>query len=542
MLPEILKEKLRFYFITDDSSPLAVDRQVQTAICGGATMIQYRHKSFTPAQYGEVLEIRKICRANNVPLIINDDIVMAKAVGADGVHLGQADASPAIAREVLGNETVVGVSVSTTAELAKTDIAACDYIGTGPVFATATKKDSKPVIAIDGLRAVVEQSKKPVVAIGGITADKAPACLETGACGVAVISWVSRAEDPESSARKLATACGIKNQPMELRHPWSDEFGLIRSFLNMDSVKAASPEDWVVPPGHDAAVLRCIDRPVFTTDAHVEGVHFDFSWQTPAEVGAKAAIVTLSDLAAACAEPVAMFVNLTLPDNVSEYMITEIYQGLDKALAMYGCALGGGNISGGPCVALDMFAVGKMPDIKPPLRSAARPGDGLYSTGRLGLARAGLLSLQAKETEGRDLFIERFKRPRARFDAARVLAGNKVACVMDISDGLTGDARHIAEASNVTIVFDLDAALITGALLDFCRGDRAESASLVLRGGEDYELLFTCPENKATVIRQALPDVYRVGHCRTFTGSYLEGSSSLSSFQHGGGRGADNAG
>ncbi|MDY6824240.1 MAG: thiamine-phosphate kinase [Thermodesulfobacteriota bacterium] len=533
MLPETVKERLRFYFITDDSAQMPALEQVKAAVRGGVTMVQYRHKRFSAELFGEVLEIRKLCHANNVPLVINDNILLAKAADADGVHLGQEDAQPYVARAVLGESALIGVSVSTPAELAKTDLTGCDYIGTGPVFVTGSKKDPKPVIGIDGLRAVVAKARRPVVAIGGITAGQARACLDAGACGVAVVSWVSRADDPEQQARQLANACGIEKVETELLSPWADEFGLIKELMAIYGETAVETTKWIVPPGDDAAVLPGIDRPVFTTDAQVEDTHFSFSWQTPRDVGARAVAVTLSDLAAAYASPVAMFINLTLPDDVNDGLVKELYAGVAEALSHYGCALGGGNVSGGPGVALEMFAVGNMVCDTPPLRSAARPGDTLYCTGRLGLARAGLLSLQAKQVQGNERFIERFKYPRARFDAARVLAENGVACVMDISDGLSGDARHIAEASGVTIAFDLDEGLMQGYLLEYCGGVRAEAEAMVLRGGEDYELLFACPAKKAAAVAQSLNDIYRVGHCRAFSGKYLENDRLQTSFQHG---------
>jgi len=118
-------------------------------------------------------------------------------------------------------------------------------------------------------------------------------------------------------------------------------------------------------------------------------------------------------------------------------MIEELYLGIQKALKHYDCALGGGNISKGSRLSLDLFAIGEGRSDLFPTRSAARPGDGLYVTGPLGLARAGLDALIRKDDSARAL-INRFKMPQARFDAARVLAEHQVACVMDISDGLAG--------------------------------------------------------------------------------------------------------
>lgn len=203
-----LRQALRFYFITDDRipdfSPLA---QVLTAIKGGATMIQYRNKSYTPEHLEEVIQIRQVCRDRGIPFLVNDTIELARQVMADGVHLGQEDESPLLAREILGQAAIIGATVSNPTELAATDLTLCDYIGTGPVYGTRTKADAKPVQGLDGFRRMVENSPVPVVAIGGITAENAGACFAQGAAGVAVISSITRSDHPLENATRLAQVC-----------------------------------------------------------------------------------------------------------------------------------------------------------------------------------------------------------------------------------------------------------------------------------------------------------------------------------------------
>ena len=535
MLPNDLKEHLKFYFISDDEAAMPVIEQVETAILGGATMIQYRNTSFALVHFEEVLAVRNRCRINRVPFIINDDIVLAQAVGADGVHLGQDDASPAQARRILGNRAVIGISVSTPEELAGTDTGPCDYMGTGPVFGTTTKKDPKQTIGLDGLERVVSLAEIPVVAIGGITPGNAASCLAAGAAGVAVISCVTRSDRPLENARQLAKACGISAFPGRLQVPWRDEFGLIRAIMTDAPLEAAGKPVFEVFPGDDAAVLSNIRRPVISTDAHVEGVHFDFSWQTPEEVGYKSMVVTLSDLAASFARPVAVFVNLTLPKDAPDVLAEKLYAGLKKALKEYDCALGGGNVTSGRDVSLNLFAVGEGGAAGYPARSGARSGDGLYCTGRLGLAAAGLMLLQEKDVS-QPALVERFKFPRARFDAAAVLAAHGVTCVIDVSDGLSGDAGHIAEASGLTIVFDYDSGIFDPELWAFYRKTGRAPEEMVFRGGEDYELLFTCDPEKFNAIRKQLPEAFQLGWCRPFEEKPLKGMpAGLKSFQHGNG-------
>jgi thiamine-monophosphate kinase len=167
------------------------------------------------------------------------------------------------------------------------------------------------------------------------------------------------------------------------------------------------------------------------------------------------------------------------------------------------------------------------------VRSGARPGYGLYCTGPLGLARAGLESLIRRDPEFENL-IAKFKSPTARFDAARVLAANNVTCVIDISDGLAGDARHIAAASGLTIEFDFSFWDFDPALLSFCEKYRLQPKDMFISGGEDYELLFACSPSLFEKIRKDLPEVYQVGRCLPFQGKHLLNlPPGVASYQHG---------
>jgi thiamine-monophosphate kinase len=526
-----LSQSLRFYFITDDQAPaLSAHEQVRAALQGGAGCVQYRNKAFQLSDYEEVHRIRDVCRTNGVPLLINDNVLLAKAVRADGVHLGQTDADPREARAILGPAAMIGVSVSTPAELRQTDLASCDYVGSGPVFATGTKADAKPVRGLDGLAEIVRQAPLPVVAIGGITARSAQDCLHAGAAGVAVISAVSRAPDPLAAARRLGAACGCPSRRLE--KGWQDEFGLIRSLL-APSLEERPSDTATVPPGDDAALLAALTCPVVTTDSQREGIHFQSAWIAPEALGERAVEVTLSDLAACYARPVSLFINLGLPPAIPEKTIRGIYTGIYAALERNTCRLGGGNISRAESLALDLFAVGEGRRDNFPRRSAARIGDGLYATGPLGLARCGLLALQRGD-ERFPALVQRFRQPRARFDASEILAAHGVRCVMDISDGLAGDAAHIAEASSLTIALEPSVAIRHEGLRAFCQAYDLSPEETVLIGGEDYELLFACPEEKFAALKPFLPQALRVGSCKVFDGAPLRNvPKHILSYQHG---------
>ncbi len=529
MLPDRLQKTLRFYFITDngvlDFSPL---EQVRIAILAGATIIGYCNKSFSLRFFDEAAAIRDLCKCNAVPFIINGNILLARAVEADGVHLGVDDENPVLARHILGPQAIVGLSINNPSQLQQGDFSPCDYIVAGPVFDTQTKPDTKKPIGLAGLEAVAKASPLPVVAAGGIDHTSAEACFTRGAAGVAVISAVTRAENPRQHALQISAACGCASRSA-LASAWDDEFVLIEKLIR----QAPSDPYLKVAPGDDASLLQALSKPVITTDTQKEGVHFRLDWQTPREVGRKAVEVTFSDLAASYAAPVSLFVNLALPPYISDHTVEALYAGIIKALGKYGCTLGGGNISTANRLSLDLFAVGQGHDTIFPMRSGACPGYGLYCTGPLGLARAGLELLIRKDPEFANL-IAKFKSPTARFDAARILADNNITCVIDISDGLAGDARHIAVASGLAIEFDFSLWNIDPALSLFCEKYRLKPEDMVLSGGEDYELLFACWPATFEKIRKELSGVYQVGRCLPFQGKHLLNlPPGIASYQHG---------
>ena len=527
-----LRTALRFYFITDDQAPgLAPVDQVRAALKGGATFIQYRRKHFSAADFAEAAAIRDLCRVNQVPFVVNDHLLLAKALDADGVHLGQDDETPAVARQVLGPRAIVGLSVSDLDELARTDLAPCDYVGSGPVFATGTKSDAKAVRGLSGLREIVDAVSLPVVAIGGIDAERAPDCLKQGAAGVAVISAVSRAANPEAAAVRLAAACDCPLRGA-LDAAWHDEFALIDRLV-APALAAYPDRPTLVPPGDDAARLDALPIPVISTDTQRDGVHFRREWQSPEEIGRKAVEVTFSDLAACYAEPVSLFVNLGLPKALAEKDVVRLYDGLYAALSRHNCRLGGGNIARASEFGLDLFAVGHGRRDLFPRRHAARSGEILCATGPLGLARCGLKALENGDERFPEL-VARFIRPRARFDAAAVLADHGITCVMDISDGLAGDAAHIARAAHLSIHLDARASAAHPDLQRFCAAYGLNPEEEALAGGEDYELLFTCrPEAFASVVKR-LPEAHPVGRCEPFGSEYLPGlPDDVRAFRHG---------
>lgn len=175
------------------------------AAAGGATLVQLRDKSGgTEALIATGREIRAALAGSGVPLIVNDDVAAAQAIGAEGVHLGQSDMEVAEARARLGPDAIIGLSVTNEAMVRAVDPALVDYVGIGPVFPTATKQNHNAPIGFDGLARLVGLSPVPAVAIGGLKAQHVAAALASGAAGVAVVSAICGQPDPQQVSRELA--------------------------------------------------------------------------------------------------------------------------------------------------------------------------------------------------------------------------------------------------------------------------------------------------------------------------------------------------
>lgn len=185
----------KLYAITDRNliqDSLAAD--IEKAISGGAKMIQLREKNISEEEYIKYArEALSVCIKHGAQLIINDNINVCLKTGAHGVHLGQGDASPADARAILGKKAIIGVTAKTTEQAEKAYADGADYIGSGAVFATATKGDAKKM-SLDALREITAKSKLPVYAIGGISKDNINELRNTGIYGVAVVSGIFKGD------------------------------------------------------------------------------------------------------------------------------------------------------------------------------------------------------------------------------------------------------------------------------------------------------------------------------------------------------------
>lgn len=199
------------YLVTD--AELSADRStveiVESAIRGGVDIVQLREKGADARERYELgKELRELTREAEIPLVVNDRVDLATAIDADGVHLGDDDLPISAAREQIGTDAIVGRSVSTPEAAREAESEGADYLGVGAVYGT-TSKDTDPEqsnIGLDRVRAIRETTDLPFVGIGGVTPDNARPVVEAGADGVAVISAITAAEDPEAATRRLGNA------------------------------------------------------------------------------------------------------------------------------------------------------------------------------------------------------------------------------------------------------------------------------------------------------------------------------------------------
>lgn len=201
----IKKGQLLLYGVTDRAwvGELSFRQQVEAALKGGITCLQLREKQLSEEEFiREAKEILELTKSYGVPLIINDNIQVALASGADGVHLGQKDASADRARELLGQEKIIGVSARTVEQAVTAWKMGADYLGCGAVFGTSTKQDAKPMER-GTLRAIAEAVPIPVVAIGGITQENLGELRGTKAAGAALVSAIFGAKQIQESVRRL---------------------------------------------------------------------------------------------------------------------------------------------------------------------------------------------------------------------------------------------------------------------------------------------------------------------------------------------------
>ncbi len=278
------------------------------------------------------------------------------------------------------------------------------------------------------------------------------------------------------------------------------EFGLIRRLKRQWPTSSPLVLKGI---GDDAAILKTPpgQQLLLSTDAFIEGVHFDRAFHTLSDVGFRAGVANLSDIAAMGGRPLYLLVSMAVPAHVSAQHIRVLYQGIRDACGSDMVELIGGDTSSSPhTLFLSLTIAGAIPSNRALTRSGANVGDHLYVTGTLGDARAGLHILQTRARrrhQSRPSVIEKFLiqrhiRPTPRLAIGQILATRGMAhAAIDLSDGLSGDAGHICENSHVGIEIWANSLPLSPQLHAFARHHQMDPFAFALQGGEDFELLFT---------------------------------------------------
>ena len=291
------------------------------------------------------------------------------------------------------------------------------------------------------------------------------------------------------------------------------EFDLIALLRERIAAAGATVGDHViVGSGDDAAVVEQRGTAVTSVDALVDGVHFRRSTFPPDAIGHKALAVALSDLAAMGAQPGEAYVQLGIPEDVSQDELAGIADGLGGVAYDYGVSVAGGDVVASPVLFLAITVVGYLREESTHVtRAGAQEGDVLVLTGPVGGAAAGLLLLEDEalasglDPARREALRERQLRPQALVGAGLALARSGATAMIDVSDGIGADAGHIAAASGVRCVLELGAGCVAPGVAEVAEA-AGEDALALASGGEDYELLAAVPEDR---LEEALEAVRR---------------------------------
>ncbi len=204
MKPESIDYSL--YLVTDRdlSRGRATLKVVKAGVTGGVTCVQLREKNCSTRKFiKEALSVKEYLKKHNIPLIINDRVDVAQAIGADGVHLGQTDMPLTMAKDILKGSMIIGISVESLEDAIRAEKDGADYIGISPIFATPTKTDTSPPLGLEGLKEISRAVSLPKVAIGGLNKENAGEVIFNGADGIAVVSAIVSADDPRKAAEEL---------------------------------------------------------------------------------------------------------------------------------------------------------------------------------------------------------------------------------------------------------------------------------------------------------------------------------------------------
>ncbi|MGH3899236.1 MAG: thiamine-phosphate kinase [Pseudonocardiaceae bacterium] len=296
------------------------------------------------------------------------------------------------------------------------------------------------------------------------------------------------------------------------------EFGLIARITAGRSL----PPGTLLGPGDDAAVLAAADgRVVVSTDVLVEGVHFRLDWSTPHQVGRKAVAANLADVAAMGAVPTGLVVGLAVPGRTSVSTVDDLADGMWEEAEQADVGIVGGDVVSSAELVVSLTALGDLQGRAPVTRAGARIGDVLGLRGKLGWSAAGLAVLR-RGFRSPLAVVGAHRVPEPPYDAGPQAAVAGATAMIDVSDGLLADARHLADASGVSIDIDSAALPLPGKLAEVASALGADARHWVLTGGEDHALLASFPAEVALPAGWTALGTVRKGHGVTVDGRPYE--------------------
>ncbi len=254
------------------------------------------------------------------------------------------------------------------------------------------------------------------------------------------------------------------------------------------------PASTVLGPGDDAAVVATPDgRVVVSTDLAVDGVHFRTDWASGEQIGRRAALAAMADVAAMGAVPTALVVGLAAPPGTPVDLVTAIGTGLQAAAAENGAGVVGGDLARSDVLTISVTVLGDLQGTRPVLRSGARPGDVVAVAGRLGWAAAGLAVL-SRGFRSPAVIVGAYRVPEPPLAAGVTAAASGATAMIDVSDGLLADLGHIAESSGVAIDLTSRSLEVTPRLVEVASALGKNPLDWVLTGGDDHALAATFPD------------------------------------------------
>ena len=278
----------------------------------------------------------------------------------------------------------------------------------------------------------------------------------------------------------------------------NSEFDLIEKFKT-DSEKHPRPESLIEGIGDDCAAFKASkDRiSLITTDMSVEGTHFIRDISTPFETGWKCMTANLSDIAAMGGVPIFAFISVGLPPDTDEDYASELFRGLNRCAAEWGAYIAGGDTTRSEKVVISVTIYGEAGPDSLITRRGAAPGDSIFTTGPTGDSTAGLELLKEKGRAAQELYpslVKKHLAPDPRSGAVQSVLSMKPTAMIDLSDGLVSDLKHICEASQTGFILTCEDIPLSEELIKYCSDSGKDPLQYALTSGEEYELIFTAKD------------------------------------------------